>query len=160
VEWGTGRFPQRAPKAWSGETGRFPSGHCKLGRNGERVELSVDENGRWSASGGRLQAGLAGCVDVDISATPFTNTLPIRRLALEPGSSSEIDVLYVAVVPTLELTRVQQRYTCLEAGEHTGRYLYESPATGLRAELVVDGDGLVIDYPGVWDRPPAGPRRS
>ena len=34
-------------------------------------------------------------IDVDISATPFTNTLPIRRLGLQPGEFAELDVAFV-----------------------------------------------------------------
>ena len=44
-----------------------------------------------------LYSELDGCIDVDISATPFTNTLPIRRLQLEPGESQELTITYVRV---------------------------------------------------------------
>lgn len=64
----------------------------------------------------------------------------------------------MALFPTLGRQRAQQRYTCLEASGSTARYLYESVASGFRAELVVDGDGLVSDYPGVWERVEAGAR--
>jgi hypothetical protein len=37
-----------------------------------------------------------------------------------------------------------------------GRYRFEDPATGFTAEISVDGDGLVIEYPNVarrvWSR--------
>ena len=39
-------------------------------------------------------AYLVGCKYVDISETPFTNTLVIRRLGLTPGESADISVPY------------------------------------------------------------------
>jgi uncharacterized protein len=119
---------------------------------GGGIELHADGEGHWSDPDGRVRSEFAGCIDIDISATPFTNTLPIRRLELEPGKSNEIEVVYVALFPNLVLQRAGQRYTRLEASENTRRYLYESMTTDFRAELDVDGDGIVIDYPGIWER--------
>ena len=48
------------------------------------LELLADGEGHWKRGGGEPIPELDGCIDVDISATPFTNTLPIRRLGLEP----------------------------------------------------------------------------
>ena len=55
-----------------------------------------------------------GCIDVDIRATPFTNTLPIRRLALQPGESRDlrmafIDVPGLDVRPSTSAIRVSRR---------------------------------------------------
>ena len=44
--------------------------------------LTADGEGRWRAGAGADLPALRGAVDVDITATPFTNTLPIRRLGL------------------------------------------------------------------------------
>jgi len=44
---------------------------------------------------GRLVPELEGCMDVDISVTPFTNTLPIQKLGLAPTESPEVSVAYV-----------------------------------------------------------------
>jgi hypothetical protein len=54
-------------------------------------------------------------VDVDISITPFTNTLPIGRLKLHTGESQEILAVYICM-PDLAISTDRQRYTCLEAG--------------------------------------------
>ena len=97
---------------------------------------------------------LKGCLDVDISATPFTNTLPIRRLALQPGSSATLSMVYIAV-PRMQVEVTQQRYTCLEVAPSGGRYRFESLRNGVSsftAELPVDRDGLVVDYPGLFRR--------
>ena len=103
------------------------------------LELLADGEGQWKRRGGELVPELDGCIDVDISATPFTNTLPIRRLGLKPG---EIE----------ELGPERQRYGCLEARTDGGLYRFEALPSGFTAELPVDYDGLVIDYPGLFRR--------
>jgi uncharacterized protein len=121
--------------------------------------LHVDVHGRQSASLVRAPDGswsddagprpdLDGCVDVDISVTPFTNTLPIRRLAMSPDTSTDLRMVYVLVGPPLEVTTSEQRYTHL--GLHPGGSLYRYQSGDFQADLAVDGDGLVVDYPGLW----------
>lgn len=128
----------------------------RLAGPGWEVELAVDALGRWSAAEGLLPESLDGCVDVDIMATPFTNTLPIRRLVLGVGESAEIRVAYVSI-PELTLSAEVQRYTRLPGA---GRYRFESDGGRFIAEVEVDADGLVIDYPGLFRRvsvePPDG----
>lgn len=102
--------------------------------------------GRWSNAAGPLPE-LNGCLDVDISATPFTNTLPIRRLALNIGEAAGISVVYLAV-PELSFRVLRQRYTRLQ----DRLYLYESLSSGYRAEIEVDGSGLVVRYPKLFER--------
>ena len=114
-------------------------------------ELLADGEGHWKRGGGEPVPELDGCIDVDISATPFTNTLPIRRLGLEPGESEELTVTYVRV-PELLVGPERQRYGCLEAQVEGGLYRLEALPSGFTAELPVDADGLVIDYPGLFRR--------
>jgi len=114
-----------------------------------QVHLVSDGEGRWSTASGDPIDELTGCIDVDIRATPFTNTLPIRRLALQPGESRDLRMAFIDV-PGLDLSAVDQRYTCLEASLHGGVYRFESG--GFSADLSVDRDGLVVDYPGGWRR--------
>ena len=90
---------------------------------------------------------LDGCVDVDIGFTPSTNTLPIRRLNLVVGESSDVDAAWVRF-PELTVERLRQRYMRLAED----RYRYESLGSGFTAELVVDDDGLVVTYEGIWER--------
>ena len=115
------------------------------------LELLADGEGHWKRRGGESVPELDGCIDVDISATPFTNTLPIRRLGLEPGESEELVVTYVRV-PELLVGPERQRYVCLEAQANGGLYRFEALPSGFVAELPVDADGLVIDYPGLFRR--------
>ncbi len=125
-----------------------------LDGQGPVIALLADGEGHWFSLSGEPVLALDGCIDVDISATPFTNTLPIRRLALRPGQSATLSMVYIAV-PRLDITAVEQRYTCLEMTADGGRYRYESlkqGVSGFTAELPVDRIGLVGDYPEVFRR--------
>jgi uncharacterized protein len=115
------------------------------------VALLADGEGHWKGRGGEPVPELDGCIDVDISATPFTNTFPIRRLGLRAGESEELAVAYVRV-PELLVGAEKQRYGCLEAGTNGGLYRFEALPSGFTAELPVDADGLVLDYPGLFRR--------
>jgi uncharacterized protein len=59
------------------------------------VDLLSDGEGNWTTADGRAVSEMHGCLDVDISVTPFTNSLPIRRLDLEPTEFAEISVAYI-----------------------------------------------------------------
>lgn len=115
------------------------------------VRLTAGSGGGWCDGSGVAMPALDGCVDVDIAATPLTNTLPIRRLGLVPGQAADIDVVYIDV-PTLHVSPVRQRYTCLFSEDGRSGYRYESGS--FCADLVVDRHGLVIDYAGLWRRVP------
>lgn len=120
---------------------------------GASIVLTSDGRGNWRDGDGLAQPRLAGCIDVDISATPFTNTLPIRRLGPGLAARTTIAVAYF-LLPELELSRAEQAYTRLDAA----RYRFEALRSGFEAEILVDGDGLVQDYPGLFRRlgPQAG----
>ncbi len=115
--------------------------------SGHVLHLESDGQGHWRESG-KDQPALQGCIDVDIQATPLTNTLPIRRLDLETGESMEIRLCYITV-PDLTVFASNQRYTAIEAGS---LYRFESLEDGFTAELPVDEDGFVLDYPGLFRR--------
>lgn len=119
--------------------------------HGRVLKLRTDADARWSTPQGALVPLLDGCRDVDFAATPFTNTLPVRRLKLEVGQSAEIAAAYIAA-PDLALRSVRQRYTHLSDGPNGGVYRYEDLPTGFAADLPVDADGLVRDYPGLFRR--------
>jgi hypothetical protein len=118
--------------------------------NSKVILLRRDQANHWLDEE-RVPVGvLEGCSEIDIMITPFTNTLPIRRLNLKPGESREILVAYIGL-PGLKISRMQQRYTCLSSDENGGLYRYESLESGFTAELKVDTDGLVVDYPNIFE---------
>ena len=109
--------------------------------------LATDGSGRWGEMNGDHRTELDGCYDLHLRCTPFTNTLPIRRLPLLDGHTAEVPV--VRVNPdTLEVCSVVQRYT--RHGVH--RWRYECPHDGVDVELEVDAFGLVRDYPDTFRR--------
>jgi hypothetical protein len=122
-----------------------------LGASNQEITLNADGKGHWTDAAGVPLSALDDCIDVDISVTPFTNTLPIRRLWLQPGQSADLLVAYITV-PMLEVRTMQQRYSCLEHRADGGLYRYESLNSSFTRDLLVDSQGLVIDYPGIWKR--------
>jgi hypothetical protein len=129
-----------------------------------RLELAA---GRWRATtseqgnldavlaaAGHARAGLPGtedpdllygAFDVDLTGSPLTNTLPIRRLELlkaEPGVAHRISVAWV-LLPSLEVVQADQIYTLLTPG--LVRFANET----FSADLTVDDDGFVTEYPGL-----------
>ena len=114
----------------------------------QRLALQAERHGRWTDARGAPLPEFDGCIDIDISTTPFTNTLPIRRLPWQAGQARELDMLYVPF-DTLAPRRDRQRYPCLEPGR---RFRFEALRSGFTAEISIDDDGLVVDYPGLFRR--------
>ena len=122
-----------------------------LGPQTKDLTLHADGAGHWHDATGASLSSLDGCLDVDIAVTPFTNTLPIRRLALPVGNSEIIDVVYITV-PDLQFKPVRQRYTCVEQNANSRLFRYESLDSSFTALLPVDEDGVVLDYPELFRR--------
>lgn len=111
------------------------------------ISLHKNELQQWMNEKGEHLAAFDGCVDVDISFTPFTNSLPINRLQLTKGEGQDIRVVYVDVRNGVIKT-VKQRY--LNKGNQI--YKYENEDSGYISELIIDKDGYVVDYPGIWQQ--------
>lgn len=116
--------------------------HVQTGDGDARLALLADGDGGWTV-GREPVAELDGCLDVDLVVTPATNTLPIRRLDLAVGDAAEIAVAWVRF-PELTIEVQEQRY------ERQAPDLYRYSAGPYAAELVVDGNGLVVDYEEAW----------
>lgn len=115
--------------------------------DGRSVTFRSDSDGGWTDGNGNSLPALAGAIDVDISATPFTNTIPIRRAGLPVGGHIDITAAYVAV-PELNVSTDAQRYTRI--AEST--YRYESLDSNFTRDVTVDREGFVIEYPGLFTR--------
>ena len=109
--------------------------------------LGTDGHGRWGEMNGAHRPELDGCVDLHLPCTPFTNTLPIRRLPLHVGDTADITVAHVDV-ETLDVQPEHHRYTRLD----THRWRFEQLSTGWQQEFDVDEHGLVRDYPTLFRR--------
>jgi uncharacterized protein len=118
------------------------------GRYTRSLTLQTDGRGHWQDGDGRTIAELDGCMDIDIWPTPFTNTFPIRR---EPMATGERRAFRMAWIfgPDLTFQAQPQAYTRLA----DRLYLFETlDGSGFRAELTVDDDGIVLDYPDLFRR--------
>jgi uncharacterized protein len=110
-----------------------------------RRVLVADGAARWRWEGGGSDlVEVDGALDVDLTVTPATNTLPIRRLAgLDVGEAADLRMAWVQF-PELSVIPSAQRYERLAAD----RWRF---STGdFTAELLVDPEGLVLDYSGLF----------
>lgn len=110
----------------------------------EKIKLESDGHGNWSNDTGIIPK-LHGAIDIDITATPFTNTIPIRRLKLGKKQQAEILVVYVTI-PELSFDIDRQRYTSVSKYI----YLFEQINNNFTRKIKVDKDGLVVTYPGLF----------
>jgi uncharacterized protein len=79
------------------------------------LRLEGDGEGAWLVDS-RPATHVAGCLDVDLEASAFTNTFPVRRLALEPGARAEAPAVYVRA-PDLRVEWLEQSYARIEDEE-------------------------------------------
>lgn len=114
------------------------------------IALAVDAQRAWTWNG-RALPECQGLADVDLGFSPCTNTLPIRRLNLNPGESRNLTAVWVRY-PEFDVIPFSQRYTRLDSR----RYLFESLISDFKAELTVDDLGLVRRYEGLWEAAAVG----
>jgi len=107
--------------------------------------LATDGTARWGEMNGAHRVELDGCYDIDLACTPFTNSLPIRRLPLLVGDSADVRVVTVDV-ETLAVQVVSHRYTRIDT--HRWRFGHGDDSI----EFDVDQHGLLLDYPGRFRR--------
>jgi hypothetical protein len=115
-----------------------------LGVQPINIQIANDPQLGWAMNGG-LCAGLDGCIDIDLSFTPATNTLPIHRLRLGVGESADVSAAWLRF-PELSLERLDQRYTRVS----DSTYRYESAGGRFLRDLTVNEAGIVTEYPGLW----------
>ena len=112
----------------------------------KHLSLTSDGQGHWLDASGHPVTALDGCFDVDILASPFTNTLAIRRLRLDQGAAATLDIVFIDP-RNGQFHRSTQRYT-----RHADGYHYASLESGFESDLPVDDDGLLLEYPGYFRR--------
>ena len=133
-----------ADHEWKTTEGRVWGWH---GRRAIELRLHRDAAGIWTMNGASCP-GVEGCVDLDLSFTPATNLLPLRRLSLGVGESAEVRSAWLEW-PEVRLTELVQRYSRRTETE----YDYESDLPGgerFRSTLRVQPQGWVVDYAGLW----------
>lgn len=112
------------------------------------VDVSVrrTRDGRWTINKSAVP-DVTDAFDIDLAFSPATNVLPMRRLSLAQGEGSDVRAAWLTF-PHFTLEPLDQRYTRLA----THRWRYESSGGEFVRELTVDDEGMVIHYPGLWQR--------
>jgi hypothetical protein len=118
------------------------------------LTLNHTEDGYWmldtGSGGGRSE--FDGALDVDLHYSPLFNALPIRRLGLHRQTGDrEVPMVFVNL-PTLQVELVKQRYRTVSPLDEQRRSVVHFSSESFHADLVVDADGMVIDYPGLATR--------
>lgn len=109
--------------------------------------LGADGTGRWGEMNGAHRHDLAGCTDIALACTPFTHSVPIRRLQLPVGESA--DVVAAAVdVETLGAVAVRHRFERMAPR----RFQRTDLDSGVIVTFDVDEYGLVHDVPDGYRR--------
>jgi uncharacterized protein len=125
-----------------------------------RLDLRRNVHGDWTivtdadgvldlAPPGGDVSDFTGALDCDLGLSPLTNMMPILRHGLlHGGGPVEFAMAWVAV-PSLSVTRHAQRYSHVAStpGRHIVRY--EGVKNGFTADIILDDDGVVIDYPAI-----------
>lgn len=111
----------------------------------EKIRLRIEKSPEhsWHLNGAPAP-GVMGYMDIDLSFSPSTNLLPIRRLDLEVGQEAEARAAWLTF-PDLGLRPLVQWFR----RESENRYSYRSD-NGFATELKVDKEGFVVDYPPLW----------
>jgi hypothetical protein len=116
-----------------------------VGARHVRVDLLALTDRRWRLDG-RACPAVDGCPDVDLSFTPSTNLIPVRRLGLAVGEEAAVRAAWLSF-PALTLAPLDQVYR--RTGPATYQYRAGNDETAV--ELEIDPDGMVRRYPGQWE---------
>ena len=108
------------------------------------IAVGVDAARGWTING-RSCPDLDGCDDIDLSFSPATNLLPIRRIRLATGAQASVRAAWLRF-PALTLESLEQKYERLSES----RYRYESGGGSFVAMLETNAVGFVTLFPGLW----------
>ncbi|MDQ3885705.1 MAG: putative glycolipid-binding domain-containing protein, partial [Actinomycetota bacterium] len=120
-------------------------------RGEQHVTVSWSEEHNWLVDhgGGVHHTDFDGAVDVDLAFSPLFNSLPIRRLGMHRNvGEHDLRVVFVSL-PSLQVELVHQTYRTVSVGEQP---VIAFSSGSFSAELTLDPEGLVLDYPGVARR--------
>lgn len=93
---------------------------------------------------------LTGALDCDLGFSPLTNTMPMLRHRLHEEAGDVTLTMAWVSVPDLAVHASSQRYQQVRSGPPGAVVRYSDD--GFTADLTVDTDGFVIDYPDLAKR--------
>lgn len=115
------------------------------GRRGKNpIGIKIHRNTKGWTLNDVIQFPVTDCIDLDLSFTPATNLLPLRRLTLPENEPQPLSAAWL--VPDLDrLDRLDQAYARMEGDA----VAYASP--NFKARLTAHSSGFITHYPGLWD---------
>jgi hypothetical protein len=129
---------------------RWRTSHARVtgwvGTRHLRIDVTVDGQFRWRVNDVECPA-VFGCRDLDLSFSPATNMVAIRRLELAVGQDAPARAAWLRL-PDLALEPLDQWYRRI--AERT--YQYEAFGGRFAATLETDDRGMIVRYPGLWER--------
>ena len=127
------------------------------------LDLRRDDAGHWSVGtqddgdvdlppvGGDM-ATLDDALDCDLELSPVTNMMPILRHGLlQGGGPVDLTMAWVAV-PSLAVHADLQRYRHVRTEDDQHVVRFEARDGSFEADIVLDRDGVVLDYPEIARR--------
>jgi uncharacterized protein len=119
----------------------------------EGTQIGIAYELRYRLAPGRLELGVVGGASAslgldgadffDLAFSPLLNTLPVLHDALHHGGLPRDYVMAFVDVPSLEVSRQDQRYEPFSEG------LVRFRTGDFTAMLELDDDGFVVRYPGL-----------
>jgi uncharacterized protein len=176
VAIGSEPYPYRLDYTLETASG-FVTSRLRVSASGEgwrrTLDLRRDAAGVWSVAAGEEgdvdlpvlcgdPACFAAALDCDLALSPVTNLMPVLRHGLLLGGSVELTMAWVSV-PDLRVRADGQRYTFIRGNDEYRVVRYEAMDGSFAADITLDSDGIVIDYPGIARRltqVPASPPSS
>lgn len=111
--------------------------------------IETNTNRQWFDQNGNELSELYGAIDIDISCTPFTNSLPINRSKWIINNPQNFRMVYIKV-PELTLMNVKQVYTLIK--EEKDYLLFDYKSSAIHTTIKFDKNGYVLDYPNLFNR--------
>lgn len=107
------------------------------------LQLIRGQGNSWVNELGIEFIELRGAEEIDISLTPFTNTIVMRKMTAH--QQKKVKVIFINI-SEWSLKLVDQQYTLIDQKT----FKYENFSTNFSSIIEVDDLGLVIAYPGLF----------
>lgn len=119
--------------------------HFTTGLEEHSYNFTRHASGHWTDATGTVLPQFGECRFVDISLTPFTNTLAIKGIAFTNNVKEQVSVLYFDILANQVHEELQQYMQIAP-----DKYLFENAEGDFTAEIDVDDDGFVTRYPNLF----------
>lgn len=110
------------------------------------IRLALHRMGADWVMNDQPQPQVSGARDIDLSFTPATNLMPLRRLHLAGDQGLDTRAAWLRY-PSCALAPLDQSYTATSSEIVS----YAAHQTGYATQLCVDQSGFVTLYPGFWE---------